>query len=459
MYNSFLSKFMVPIFDYSMGTQVKKCLREFEESQWWPRDKILELQNQRLMSLVKYAFENTSYYRRIFTERGLTPNDITCSEDLKKLPVLTKQIVRDNLNSLISKNVSPEQIRKRQTSGSTGEPLTFFSEKNKGISWSYAASQRAYGWAGYQIGDKCLFIGQKPEYHSLTERVRETTKNYLERMRKFDVQSLSVNAIPSVVKVIKDFRPEFIRGYPAALYLIARYLEREDITDIRLKAIMTIAEKTDDYQRELFRKVFKCEVFSLYSAGEAPNIAAECSSHAGYHITAENVIVDIVDDCDIPVPAGKDGRILITNLRNYVMPFIRYDIGDVGAISDDVCSCGRNLPILKKLEGRTSDFIFTKKGRAIPGLALHQHFLARLEGVAQWQIVQESYDKVSVKLVLDGVYPKTHTDKITSEILSRYNPILANDMNVVVEFVESIPLTRTGKRRFIISKVTGSQTK
>jgi phenylacetate-CoA ligase len=147
------------------------------------------------------------------------------------------------------------------------------------------------------------------------------------------------------------------------------------------------------------------------------------------------------------------GRILVTNLFNYAMPFIRYDIGDIGAISDQICSCGRGLPILMRLDGRVQDSIVTENGTSIPGLALHQHFLARLEGVLQWQIVQESYDKLLVKLVLDRVYPQSHVDELMSEIVGHYQPILGNDMIINVEFVNEIPLTRTGKRRFIISKV------
>jgi phenylacetate-CoA ligase len=453
MYNTIVKRFLAPAFELSTGTRGMKCLKDLEESQWWPRNKILELQNQRLKQLVRHAYTNVPFYRQIFDDRTLKPDDIECSADLIKLPVLTKQIVRGKFNSLIAKNVPSGQITKRYTSGSTGEPLMFYVDSQESTTRSYASSLRAYGWLGYKMGDKCVFIGQRHECHSTLEKVREKAKDFFERIKVFDVREMSVEEIPLISRAIENYRPEFMRGYPSAIYQLARFLEKEKKNNLRLKAIITIAEKVDDYQRDLFRKVFMCEAYSLYSATEAPNIASQCFSLRGYHITAENVIVEIVDSQGTPVPSGKDGRILVTDLYNKAMPFIRYDIGDTGAMSDQICSCSRGLPLLMKLDGRVSDNIVTKSGTSIPGLTLHQVFLARLEGVVQWQIVQESYEQVIVKLVLDRVYPKLHIEKLTSEILGHYQPVLGTDMGIIVEIVDQIPLTNSGKRRFIISKV------
>ncbi len=443
---------MAPLFDFSMGTKVIRCLKELEESQWWPRYKVLELQDQRLQHLLKHAYDNVPYYRRIFEERNLKPCDIGCSADLIKLPVLTKQLVRENFCSLVAKDVSPGKIRKKFTSGSTGEPFMFYIERKEDITRSYASSQRAYEWSGYQIGDKTVFVGQRKEYYSILEKAKEAAKDYFERIKLFAVQDISAREIPLIARGIQDFQPEFIRGYPSAIYLLAKFIEKEGTRKLRLKGITTIAEKVEDYQRDLFRKVFSCETYSLYSATEAPNIASECSSHCGYHITAENIIVEIVDNQNAPVPIGESGRILVTNLFNHTMPFLRYDIGDIGALSDHVCACGRGLPILMKLDGRISDFIITQDGMTIPGLSINQYFLDRMEGVVQWQIVQESYELLIFKLVLDRQYPPISPDRLISEIRDNYKPVLGN-MMISVEFVDHIPLTVTGKRKSIISKI------
>lgn len=451
MYSWIARNILSPIFDLSRGTNVMKCLSQFEESQWWPRERLIELQSQRFRKLITHVYANVPYYRQIFKDRSLKPGDIGCGADLIRLPVLTKQLVRENFDSLIAGNISIGHMAKNYTSGSTGEPLMFYSTKEVMRTRSYAAALRAFSWSGYETGDRCVYIGQKHEFNTNLEKIAGKAKYFFRRIMPVDVQSISKGEIPLVIKKLEGFKPDFIRGYPSAVYLLASFMEKER-RKLRLRAITTFSEQVEDYHRELFRKVFSCEVYSLYSAFEAPNIAAECSSHSGYHITAENTILEIVDNSGKAVPPGEEGRILVTNLNNYAMPFIRYDIGDLGVMSDQICSCGRGLPILLKLNGRVSDFIFTKGGRRVAGLALYSIF-CRFEGIVQWQIFQESYEKLTVKLVLDKVYPQIYVDQISSKIISYFKPILGDDIDITIKFVDQIPLTKAGKRKFVISKV------
>jgi phenylacetate-CoA ligase len=164
------------------------------------------------------------------------------------------------------------------------------------------------------------------------------------------------------------------------------------------------------------------------------------------------VIVEIVDDADKLVPVGGEGRIVVTSLHNYGMPFIRYDIGDVGVSSDKACPCGRGLPLLAAINGRTADVIFTKSGKSIPGVALNWNFLASL-GVEQFQIVQESYENVVVKLVLARESEREHLGEVVRKIERHFKPELGGEMDIIVEFVDQIVPTRIGKRRFVLSKV------
>jgi phenylacetate-CoA ligase len=234
---------------------------------------------------------------------------------------------------------------------------------------------------------------------------------------------------------------------------MARYIEKEGKHAIRPRAIITTGEALYDFQRELFSRVFGCETYSYYAANEVDAIASECSEHLGYHISAENVIVEIVDDADKLVPVGREGRILVTSLHNYGMPFIRYEIGDVGVSSDKACPCGRGLPLLAAINGRVSDFIYTSRGDCIPGIALNRSFLAGL-GVEQYQIVQESYEKVLIKLVFGGEYKRDHVKEATREIERHFKSEIGSDVDIVTELVDQIVPTRIGKRRMFISKVT-----
>jgi phenylacetate-CoA ligase len=453
VYSLIAKTMLAPGLDFLRGTRTMRCLRELEQSQWWPRDKILELQNQRLRELVKHAYDNVPYYRHLFEERGLKPGDIENSEALVKLPVLTKRLIRENFDALLAQDFPAKDKMLKYTGGSTGEPLVFYGTRYESRGWGYAAAQRAYEWAGYKVGERCLMLRERRQYKSAVEKFRETLAQFFERSFLVEAKEMSATQLSLLTRKLEEFNPRFIRGFPSAIYLLARFIEREGKPRLRLKAIITTAEQLYDYQRDLFRQVFGVETYSHYGAREAHSIASECPEHHGYHIAAENVTVEIVDDAGEPVPVGKEGRILITNLHNYILPFIRYDIGDAGVSSDKACPCGRGLPLLGGLIGRTTDIILTKSGKAIPGLVLPWDIFAFL-GAEQFQIVQESYDRVVVKIVLDREHQHAQAEKrIAEEVVRRYRPILGEDIDIDVEFVDHIPVTKTGKRRVVVSNL------
>jgi phenylacetate-CoA ligase len=452
MYKSIAKHILAPLLDVYRGTKTMKCLQELEKTQWWPRDRILALQKERLRRLVSHAYDNVPYYHRIFEERGLKPEDIQTAEDLVKLPVLTKQLVRNNFRELMAKDFPQKEIVPHSTGGSTGEPLRFYRTKEDFYNWGSAAELRAYGWAGYEIGERCALLWEKYPYNSTIERFTRTFKEFLERIVVFNAQEMSSEKLRLFWKKMEKLQPEFIRGYPTTIYLLSQFAEREGNLNIRPKAIIAAGEKLHDYQRDLFGKVFECEAYSFYGTNEAHVIAAECPEHSGYHITTENIIVEVVEAKGEPVPIGEEGRILITNLHNYAMPFVRYEMGDLGALSDQACPCGRGLPLLATVTGRAADNIFTKSGRCVPGISLPFRIFAS-PGIEQFQIVQETYEKVVIKLVLNREYPEDRLNQSIKEILNQYRSILGEDMNISIEFVDQIPPTKSGKRRIVISNV------
>ncbi len=446
---------LAPVLDFSRGTKTLKCRKVLEQSQWWPWDRILELQNERLRQLVKYAYDNVPYYRRIFDERALKPSDIEYVQDLVKLPVLTKRLIRDNFDDIIARGFPGKEVIPNATGGSAGEPLEFYSTRDDFYNWGYAASLRAHSWAGYELGDK-LVVLREQRYRSKMERFMEIPRRFFSRTLLISTKEMSPERLLLLARKLEDFQPAIIRGYPSAVYLLARLIEREGKPRLRPRAIIVDSEQLYDYQRELFKKVFECQTYIHYASWEVHPIAGECPEHSGYHIAAENVIVEVVDDEGKPVPVGGEGRILVTNLHNYAMPFIRYENGDVGALSDKACPCGRGLSLLAKLTGRTTDFIRTKSGGSIPGIALPWYFFHTL-GIEQFQVVQETYGEIVIKLVLEREYPKKHKDKIAKEIINIYRDIFGEDLDVTIEFVDHIPTTRLGKRRVVISKLPAGE--
>jgi phenylacetate-CoA ligase len=344
------------------------------------------------------------------------------------------------------------------TSGSTGEPLKFFSTKDDMYNWGFAAEQRALRWAGYEIGNRCIHIGRKGLERSKIAIYRDKAGQFFERVMPLDAKKISSSNAAALVKKVEDFHPEVIRGITNAIYILARLLQKENTSSIRLKTVITTGEQLQDYQRDLFQKVFDCETFNHYGSWEFHAIAAECERHSGFHIAAENVIVEVVDEKDLPLPPGKEGRILVTGLHNYAMPFIRYEIGDIGALSDQLCPCGRGLPILASLGGRSADIILTRSGIMVSGLNLPKRFFADMD-VEQYQIEQESYERIIVKIVLEPGCPRGRPEEISSEIEKRWRPILGKEIDIVPDFVDEIPSTASGKRRVVVSRIpsTGVQ--
>lgn len=452
MYNFIAKHVMAPTLDLLRGTQTMKCLREFEQSQWWPREKVLELQNQRLRELVRHAYDNVPYYHRMFDERGLKPNEIETSDDLVKLPLLTKQIIRANFDEMMSRGFPEKERVKLSTGGSTGEPLAFCSTRYDHISLSFAARQRAYSGIGFELGDKCARLMATPAYQSTKERLWQTPISFFRRDLFIDIKDMTKANMPVLARRLEHFRPQFITGYPSAIYELARFIQMEGRLRLKPKVIVAGAEQLYDYQRGIFREVFDCDTFECYGSQEQHLIAFECRQHSGYHVVSENVVVEIVGNEGKIVPAGDEGRMLITNLHNYAMPFLRYEIGDIGVNSERACPCGRGLPLLSGLKGRTTDSISTKSRGTIPSISLPWSFLAGW-GVEQFQIVQDAYDKVVVKVVLrTGTIEKDMGD-LSHEIVTQYKHILGQDMDVAVEYVEQIPINAAGKRRFVLSNL------
>ena len=452
LYPALARHVFAPTLDGFRGTATMRCLGELEQTQWWSRDRLMELQAQRLATLVAYAYEAVPYYRRLLDERRLKPHHISTPQDLASLPALTKPLIRDNFADLVAHGLPKKEILSRSTGGSTGEPLSFCRTKSDFYGWGSAAELRAYGWAGYRVGDRCALLWERYPYASALDRGLRTLRHRLQRIAVLDALDMSPERLVSYAASLERLQGGFVRGYPTAIYGLARFVQSQGNLSVRPRAIITSGEDLCDFQRALFSEVFGCETYSHYGSNEAHAIASECSEHSGYHISAENVIVEIADEEGKPVPTGREGRILVTNLHNFAMPFLRYDTGDAGILSPNPCPCGRGLPMLAQMNGRTADVIVTASGKSIPGAALAWNFLAGL-GIEQFQIVQDSYEKVTVRLVLGTECSDRATCERIDEVRREFGLLLGPELDIAVEVVDEITPSPSGKRRFVISNV------
>jgi len=396
--------------------------------------------------LLEHAYDNVPYYHQVFRELGLKPEDIKTTTDLLKLPLLTKEDIRNNIDKLVAKNYSRQKLIPDSTGGSTGEPMKFFVDKTA-LSWSMAAAYREWSWAGYNIGDKMVYLWGAPQDLSRQTELKTRLVDLIRRRKMLDAFNMTEKTLDEYVKILRRFKPKVINAYASAIYLMAQYIEKRGIDDIRPKAILTSCEMLFDYQRKTIERAFGCEVFDYYSGRDTTLQAGECPEHSGYHLAVETGIVEFIKRNERVAP-GELGKIVITDLCNYAMPFIRYEIGDLGVPSDEICSCGRGLPLMKSIEGRTTDILRRSDGGYIssPGLTV---VVKDFKNIRQIQIIQKTKEHVILKVVKGKKYTDEDSELLKA-VMKRY---LGDEMNIEISFVKSIPLTRSGKYRFTISEI------
>jgi phenylacetate-CoA ligase len=446
---------LLPLVDLTWKRNIGKYLQELEQSQWYTREQLEEIQQKKLKALLKHAYDNVPYYRAVFKERKLTPADIAGPKDLPKLPVLTKEDIRNNFTQLLAgmhKNYNPVLS---YTGGSTGEPMGFYKDRDN-ILYNEAANMRAREWAGVEFGDKLVVLWGHPNTADKTEGRIHRFYSYLSNRRILNTFNMGSREMEQYIELMRKFKPKAIRGFTSAIYSVARHMEEAGIDDIHPQAVITTGENLLPFQRDLIERQFDCKVFDTYSGGDHRVQICECEQHAGYHIAAESGIVEVTKKGE-PVPVGERGDILITELCNYSMPFIRYSNGDIGALTDEPCSCGRGLPMMKTLEGRNSEMLLTSDGRAIapafmtylfyPGCVTSGSSAEQYMKIKEYQVVQEADRSLRIKIVKG---PST-TEREFEYIIENFQEYFGADTKITLEFVESIPALPSGKKLYFIN--------
>jgi len=451
LYSTFAKYVIYPILQICSGRDTLRHFKELEKTQWLSVGEIKKMQWNKLKNLLEYAYANVPYYHRIFKTLNMTPKDITTPDDFRKLPLLDKEEIKNNISCIVSSNYRTKDLIPNSTGGSTGVNLNFFSDgKNSGRVGAIVL--RNDNWAGLEIGDKKAVLWGSPFDISLQGDLKNKINARLFRTLFLSSYHLSEENMFVYAKKLLRYKPKVIRGYPSPLCRFAKFLEENGIEGINPKSLISSAEVLHDYQRELIESVFQCRVFNRYGCREFSTIAQECSEHSGMHINAEHVYVECLNGHGEPAAPGERGELATTNLDNYGMPFIRYRIGDIGVLSDKKCNCGRGLPILEKIDGRVFDIVVGTNGRAVGGTFWTLLLRTAIKGIKQFQVVQESMSKIDIKVVPDESFEEGQISKLTNKI----REYLGEDMKINFQVVDIIPPTRSGKYRFVISKVAHS---
>jgi phenylacetate-CoA ligase len=379
------------------------------------------------------------------TRAGIAPAQFSSLRDLARLPFMTKDVIRANGDRLRSTRAAG--LRRYNTGGSSGEPLAFFIGPER-VTHDVAAKWRATRWWDVDIGDPEIVVWGSPIELNAQDRLRGIRDRLL-RTRLLSSFEMSSTKLDGFVAAIRAMRPRMLFGYPSALAHIARHARGKGVRmdDLGIRVAFVTAERLYDDQKEVIAATFGCRVANGYGGRDAGFVAHECPE-GGMHIAAEDIIVEIVDRDGRQLPPGEPGEIVVTHLATADFPFIRYWTGDVAALDDRRCACGRGLPLLKDLQGRTTDFVVAKDGTVMHGLALI-YVLRDTAGVDAFKIVQESLDQTRVLIVPGAGYGDRARRKIEDGLKAR----LGAGVKVVLEEVPRIDAERSGKYRYVVSEV------
>ena len=434
-----------PLWDLKDGSRRLKVLRELERTQWLPQETLRARQRERLQNILRYAAAHSPYYERLFRLSAFDPAHYE-EAAFARLPLLTKSIIRSSTDELLSRQFTRAQLGEHKTGVSTGVALATYFDRDW-LEIRTADALRSDQWAGAFHGMKVAALwGNPPVPRSAKERLRRLL---IDRFVFLDTIDLNQRSLGQFVYAWRRERPEVLFGHSHSLYMLARYLRDEQISDLRPRGIVSTSMMLVAHERALIEQVFGCRVTDRYGCEEVGLIACECERHEGMHLDIEHLYIEFLREDGSAAAEGEEGAIVLTDLYNRGMPFIRYRIEDVGVWTQRNCSCGRGLPLMERVTGRVADYLKRRDGSLVAGVSLVERTLTAIAGIEQLQIVQPSRDEIVLNVVRAGDF----TAASEAALLAELRGVFGEGITFRTQFLERMPQERSGKYRFSICQV------
>lgn len=421
--NNFRNRFLY-IYDLLTGSAIKNVLNDIDAHHSNYNETVTK---SRLDLILKHAKKTVPFYKKINTL------------GIESFPVVNKQIIKENIEAFISEVYRKSDLVSGTTSGSTGSPFKFYFDKKKK---SRRTTEVIYynGWANYRIGDKHLLnaVGIK----------KNKLKLFIQNEIISNPKNIDANWLEWQRKTLKSKNIKIYIGYASCLKEFAIYCNEQGDKpeDFKLKGIITGSEKLDPKARNIAEKVFGCPVLSRYSSLETGMIAHECPKEKTFHLNTSSYFVEILHlTKDEPVKIGEIGRVVITDLFNYGMPLIRYDIGDLAAFSQAECSCGRKGPCFSQIEGRIVENVTDTNGELVSWVAIND-IMWPFNDITFFQFTQKSPSKYIMKI------QAKQNRVLETDVKSKLQSLVGLDSILEIEFVDDIPALPSGKRPYIINE-------
>jgi len=425
------------------GSFYHQTVSEILERNTWSKEHLLEYQNKQLHHLICHAVEQIPYYRERFSQLGLSPEDIKTISDLQKLPILEKSQLREDPLRFLDERLNPKTLHSDRTTGSTGTPVKIF-KTSEVLQRHYAYFDvRCRRTAGVAFGrEPYVMFGVQIVTPPSRTRPPFWCYNYVHQQLYMSVFHLSPSYLSSYCREIRKRSYHAIMGYPSALHTLAQYVLDTGEKGIQFRTAVTSGEVLHPHHRRVIEQAFGCRVFDQYGCTEICVFAAQCREGA-MHISPDYGVLEVVDDSGKPVPSGTVGQIICTGLLNDAHVLIRYRLGDRGALSDEPCRCGSPLPVLKSIEGRTSDVFILSNGRRLGILGDEMY---GVKCVSEWQLIQEAPDLFSMRVVPAKGYTASDSEQILRNLSHDLPGVKIN-----IKIVSAIEQRPGGKRALYVS--------
>jgi phenylacetate-CoA ligase len=428
---------------------MREYCKQLLESQWNTEEQFSTYQQKEKEKLLRHAFTNVPHYRDWLKKSGAKIEDFFSEEGFRQLPLLSKQELRGNEKSFLDERLDIHKLCKGGTSGTTGTPLVLYSDQQQmAVTWAYISRLRSWMGLNELYYPRTIRLSGK---NIVPLNQKKNVPVYWRYNRPFNMllassYHLSSDTIKYYIKAFNKFRPEVIESFPSILLTIARLTKTSGLEIYTPKAIMTTAETLFSDARKDIESVFGCHIFDQYGSSETNALAGECE-YGQMHVWPEHAIIEILDKDGTPVLLGEEGEIVVTSFMTPIMPLIRYRLGDLGIFSKEkTCKCGRHMPIIQKIIGRTEDTLY------FPNRGYTQRFdtaLKGIKGIIESQIIQDSLNSLKVLIVATNEFD----EKNKSKYLWGIQNVCGEDISIKFEYVDSIPRGANGKLRAVISQV------
>lgn len=438
----------LPLQDKISKTSISKSRNFLMESQFYNAEALQKYQEEKLRIIIEYAFKYIPFYSYAYKAAKLNITEINEISDIIKLPIISKEQFRKDNAAFFKKDFDVSKIRKGKSGGTTGAPvITLHDNNSRSIVWG--SYYRWYDWMGIKLGDPVITLWGSRTVLDLKLRtaIKDKFVDFLYNNTTINAFQLNKNSLPEIINILNSKKPYLIKGYLSAIYQVAEYIKTHNIQlKFNPKAISTTSETLLPPYRLFIERIFGCPVYDQYGCGEVEAVAYECAEHNGLHVNSEHVIVEVLDENDQPV-FDKIGRIVVTDLDNFAMPIIRYENGDLGTLSSEKCTCGRNHPLLKSIDGRTIETIILANGSKVHGVFFTDifHELNILTNqVNRFQVFQEIPGDIELRLEVKDFSDRSYLSLLQNALNSYFN-------NAVVSFHEQLRPDSSGKFRYILN--------